>query len=79
MTKEAFANNVDQDQTAQNVQFDLWSTLTTFLLCPPSKKRGYIALHLLVGPSVGLSIENIFVRSITQKVFQVSSWNYIGG
>ena len=35
-TQEAFVNNVDQDltvqnvQTAQNVQSDLWPTLSTF-------------------------------------------------
>ena len=29
-TQEAFVDNVDQDQTAHNVQSDLWSTLTTF-------------------------------------------------
>ena len=29
-TQEAFVDNVDQDQTAQNVLFDLWSTLSTF-------------------------------------------------
>ena len=31
-TPEAFEDGVDQDQTAQNVQSDLWSTLSTFLL-----------------------------------------------
>ena len=30
-TQEAFVDSVDQDQTAQNVQSDLWSTLSTFL------------------------------------------------
>ena len=30
MTQEAFVDTVDQDQTAQNVQSDLWSTLSTF-------------------------------------------------
>ena len=30
MTQEAFVYNVDQDQTAQNVPSDLWSTLSTF-------------------------------------------------
>ena len=49
--------------------------IASFFLCPPSKKRGYIALHL----SVGRSVDHIFVRSITQKVFQVSFWNYMGG
>ena len=29
-TQEAFVDSVDQDQTAQNVQSDLWSTLSTF-------------------------------------------------
>ena len=29
MTQEAFVDSVDQDQTAQNVQSDLWSTLST--------------------------------------------------
>ena len=28
-TQEAFVDSVDQDQTAQNVQSDLWSTLST--------------------------------------------------
>ena len=28
--QEPFADSVDQDQTAQNVQSDLWSTLSTF-------------------------------------------------
>ena len=27
--QEAFVDSVDQDQTAQNVQSDLWSTLST--------------------------------------------------
>ena len=30
-TQEAFLDSVDQDQTAQNVQSDLWSTLSTLL------------------------------------------------
>ena len=30
MTKETFVDSVDQDQTAQNVQSDLCSTLTKF-------------------------------------------------
>ena len=29
-TQEAFVDSVDQDQIAQNVQSDLWSTLSTF-------------------------------------------------
>ena len=29
--QEAFVDSADQDQTAQNVQSDLWSTLSTFL------------------------------------------------
>ena len=29
-TKKAFVDRVDQDQAAQNVQYDLWSTLSTF-------------------------------------------------
>ena len=29
MTHEDFVDSVDQDQTAQNVQSDLWSTLST--------------------------------------------------
>ena len=29
-TQEAFMNNVDQDQTAQNIQSYLWSTLSEF-------------------------------------------------
>ena len=29
LTQEAFVDSVDQDQTAQNVQSDLWSTLST--------------------------------------------------
>ena len=31
-TQEAFVDSVDQDQTAQNVQSDLWSTLSTFVI-----------------------------------------------
>ena len=30
MTQEAFEDSVDQDQIAQNMQSDLWSTLSTF-------------------------------------------------
>ena len=30
MTQEAFADSVDQDEAAQNVQSDLLSTLPTF-------------------------------------------------
>ena len=29
-TQEAFVESVDQDQTAQNMQSDLWSTLPPF-------------------------------------------------
>ena len=29
-THEAFVDYVDQDQTAQNMQSDLWSILSTF-------------------------------------------------
>ena len=29
-TQESFVDSVDQDQTAQNVQSNLWSTLSTF-------------------------------------------------
>ena len=32
MTQETFVDIVDQDQTAQNVQSDLWSTLTTYFI-----------------------------------------------
>ena len=31
-TQEAFVDSVDQDQTAQNVQSDLWSTLSTIFI-----------------------------------------------
>ena len=31
-TQEAFVNSVDQDQTTQNVQYDLWSALSTFFI-----------------------------------------------
>ena len=31
-TQAAFVDSVDQDQTAQNVQSDLWSTLSTFII-----------------------------------------------
>ena len=31
MKQEAFVDSEDQDQTAQNMQSDLWSTLSTFL------------------------------------------------
>ena len=30
MTQETFVDNVDEDQTAQNVQSNFWSTLSTF-------------------------------------------------
>ena len=44
---------------------------------PLRRSWGYIALHMSVGPSVGRSVgqsvDHIFVQSITQKVFQVSS------
>ena len=29
-TQEAFVDSIDQDQTAQNMQSDLWSMLSTF-------------------------------------------------
>ena len=29
-TQEAFVDSVDQDQTAQKAQSELWSTLSTF-------------------------------------------------
>ena len=32
MTQEASVDSIDQDQTAQNVQSDLWSTLSTFFI-----------------------------------------------
>ena len=32
MMIEAFMDSVDQDQTAKNVQSDLWSILSTFLI-----------------------------------------------
>ena len=38
----------------------------------PFKEAG-VYCFALVGPSVGLSVDHIFVQSITQKVFQVSS------
>ena len=31
-TQESFVDSVDLDQTAQNVKFDLWSTLSTFYI-----------------------------------------------
>ena len=31
-TQEAFGDTVDQDETAQNMQSDLWSTLSTFFI-----------------------------------------------
>ena len=30
MAQEAFVDSVDQDQSAQSMQSDLWSTLSTF-------------------------------------------------
>ena len=32
MTQEAFVDSVDQNQTVWNVQSDLWSTLSIFIL-----------------------------------------------
>ena len=32
MTPEAFMDSLDQNQTTQNVQYDLWSTLSTYLI-----------------------------------------------
>ena len=32
MTQEAFLDSVDQDQTVQNMQSDIWSTLATFII-----------------------------------------------
>ena len=32
MTQEAFVDSVYQDQTAQNVQSDLWSTLFSYFI-----------------------------------------------
>ena len=34
LTEETFVNSVDQDQSAQNVQSDLWFTLSTFFFNP---------------------------------------------
>ena len=31
-TQEVFVDSVDQDQTAQNVQSDLWSTMSTLFI-----------------------------------------------
>ena len=48
--------------------------IIAIIIMPPFEERGGdIALHLSVGPSVGRSVDHIFVRSITQKNFQVSS------
>ena len=44
-TQEAFVDSVDQDQTARNVQSDLWSTLSTFSFYIISESF----LHLAMG------------------------------
>ena len=46
MTPEAFVDSVDQDQTAQNVQSDLWSTLSTALFWIMTELSFDLALKL---------------------------------
>ena len=47
-----------------------------FLLCPPSKKEGHIALHMSVGMSVGMSVSLKLVQLITQERFaqKLQTW-----
>ena len=46
MTIVAFAANVDQDQASQNVQFDLWSTLSD--LVKYLRQKSYESAIILV-------------------------------
>ena len=54
-TQKAFVNSVDEDQTAQKMQSDLWSTLSTFLYPPHWKIKGILVLPV----SVCLSVQNL--------------------
>ena len=42
MAQWAFTNSVDQDQSAQNVQSDLWSTLSALLFWVITKLPPYL-------------------------------------
>ena len=42
--QQAFVDSVDQDQTAQNVQSDLWSTLSTVFVSRLLLSRSFILL-----------------------------------
>ena len=46
MIQEAFVDSVDQDQTAQNVQSDLWSTLYTVSFYSITKLFLHLAMEV---------------------------------
>ena len=58
-TQEAFVDSVDQDQTAQNVQSDLWSTLSTFWLQIITELFLYLAMEVYFQP---MKKHDLFIR-----------------
>ena len=56
-THEAFVDSVDQDQTARNVQSDLWSTLST------------ISFYILTKLSLDLAMEMYFLSLKKYNLF----------
>ena len=64
-TLEAFADSVDQDQTAQNVQSDLLSTLSTF-------HSRNLTVSLYLKGSVILANQNArFIYSVVKELSNV--------
>ena len=59
------------------------SVVSSYLLCPPLKKEGHIALHMSVGMSVGRyvgipSVSLNLVQLITQECFAQEASNLVG-
>ena len=68
MTQEAFVDGVDQYQTAQNMQSDVWSTLSTFFILD----YNYWTVSSSCNGSVVLANENAWFIYLVVKELTVS-------
>ena len=71
MTKqEAFVDSVDQDQTAQNMKSNLWSTLSTFFILDYNWTFFFVILQWMWFPNA-LNFFNSKILSFGKEV----KWN----
>ena len=66
-TREASVDIVDQDQIVQNVQSDLWTTLTIFSFLIITKSLLYLAMEVYFKPMKNCDYS--FVKKLSNQVF----------